>query len=383
MPRGFFICRKGKIPLRLPIRCFMAGLLILGVGVDAGAADRVVTDGAGRSVAVPAIVDRVICSGPGALRLLTYLQAEDKIVAVDDMEKRRPAFDARPYALANPQFRHYPIFGEFRGYDHPELILALDPLPQVIFKTYPGMGHDPVELQEKTGIPVVILQYGELAHDRSELYRSLRIMGDIVGRPQRAEQVISFFEAKIVDLQRRAGPVASEKRPTCYVGGIAFKGPHGFQSTEPGYPPFAFVGAKNVAAENLPAGKTIRHSNVAKEKIVQWDPDILFLDLSSLQMGEEAGALFELKADPAYRTLSAVRAGRVYGLLPYNWYSRNFGSILANAYFIGKQLYPEAFSDIEPEQTADEIYTFLVGEPVFSEMNHSFDRLVFRAVPLH
>jgi ABC-type iron transport system FetAB ATPase subunit len=77
--------------------------------------------------------------GPGALRLLTYLEAQDKIVAVDDMEKQRLQFDARPYALANPQFRDYPIFGEFRGHDHPERILTLDPLPQVIFKTYSSM----------------------------------------------------------------------------------------------------------------------------------------------------------------------------------------------------------------------------------------------------
>jgi iron complex transport system substrate-binding protein len=313
---------------------------------------------------------------------LTYLQAQDKVVAVDDMEKQRPAFDARPYALANPQFKQYPIFGEFRGHDHPELILTLDPAPQVVFKTYPGMGHDPVELQNKTGIPVVVLHYGELAGDRSQLYRSLRTMGEVLGRQQRAEQVISFFEEKIADLQVRAGRVPLGQRPSCFVGGIAFKGPHGFQSTEPGYPPFFFVGAKNVAAEELPAGKTVRHSNVAKEKIVQWDPDILFLDLSTLQMGKGAGGLFELRTDPAYQTLRAVRTGRVYGLLPYNWYTRNFGSILANAYFIGKRLYPEPFSDVDPERIADEIYTFLVGKPVFAEMNRSFGNMAFAPIPV-
>jgi len=365
------------------MRGLMAGLSLLFAFPAVAVADRVVTDGAGRDVSVPAPVEHVICSGPGALRLLTYLQAEEKIVAVDDMEKQRPRFDARPYALANPQFKQAPIFGQFRGHDHPELILTLDPAPQVIFKTYPGMGHDPVELQQKTGIPVVILQYGELSGDRSDLYRSLRIMGEVVGRQQRADQVISFFEEKIADLKQRTGKVPQEKRPTCFVGGIAFKGPHGFQSTEPGYPPFSFVGAKNVAAEELPAGKTVRHSNVAKEKIVQWDPDVLFLDLSSLQMGEGAGALFELKTDPAYQTLSAVRAGRVYGLLPYNWYTRNFGSILANAYFIGKQLYPAQFTDIDPALVADEIYTFLVGKPVFDEMNRSFSGLAYRPIPLN
>jgi iron complex transport system substrate-binding protein len=159
-------------------------LVLLLLVADAVVASRVIVDGAGRSVRIPEVVDRVICSGPGALRLLTYLGGQDRVVAVDDMEKKRPSFDARPYALANPQFKQYPIFGQFRGHDHPELILSLDPQPQVIFKTYPAMGHDPVELQQKTGIPVVILHYGELAADRSDLCRSLRTMGEVIDRRQ-------------------------------------------------------------------------------------------------------------------------------------------------------------------------------------------------------
>jgi iron complex transport system substrate-binding protein len=132
----------------------LAGLLLcFSCLPGAIASNHVITDSAGRQVEIPQIVDHVICSGPGALRLLTYLESQDKIVAVDDMEKQRPQFDARPYALANPQFKDYPIFGEFRGHDHPERILTLDPLPQVIFKTYSTVGHDPLELSKKNRYP--------------------------------------------------------------------------------------------------------------------------------------------------------------------------------------------------------------------------------------
>jgi iron complex transport system substrate-binding protein len=102
------------------------------------------------------------------------------VVAVDDIEKKRPQFDARPYSLANPQFKRLPMFGEFRGFDNPELILSLEPAPQVIFKTYPGHGARPVKLQQKTGIPVIILDYGDFGSKRSNLYESLRIMGEVV-----------------------------------------------------------------------------------------------------------------------------------------------------------------------------------------------------------
>lgn len=361
---------------------FISILLITMSSLPTVAAEssRSITDAAGRTVPVPASVDHVICSGPGALRLLTYLGAQDRIVAVDDIETRRRQFDARPYSLAHPEFKTYPIFGSFRGFDNPELILTLDPQPQVILKTYPTMGHDPVELSEKTGIPVVVLKYGNLGTHRKQFFKSLRIMGDVIGAQERAEAVIAFFETAIANLEVRTAGIAAAKKKSCFVGGIAFKGPHGFRSTEPGYPPFAFVGAANVAYDPTMMGSASRQVTVAKEKLLEWDPDILFLDLSTLQLEGEASGLWEIEHEPALRSLGAVQQGQVYGVIPYNWYTKNYGSILANAYFIGKILYPERFADVDPVAKADEIYTFLVGKPVFKEMNALFKGLLFTAV---
>jgi iron complex transport system substrate-binding protein len=360
---------------RLSILLFALALLLPGV-----ARAESVTDALGRSVEIPEHVSRVICSGPGCLRLLTYLQAQDLIVAVDDIETRRRAFDARPYALANPQFKQYPTFGEFRGFDNPELILSLEKQPQVIIKTYPKMGHDPVELEQKTDIPVVALEYGNLGTHREQLFTSLRTMARVVGRTDRAEEVISFISAAIRDLGGRTSDIPESEKLSTFVGGIAYKGPHGFQSTEPGYPPFVFVNALNVAYDESMLGKSSRQLSVAKEKLLEWDPDVLFLDLSTLQLEGEASGYFELKNDPAYRALTAVAEGRVYGVLPYNWYTKNFGSILADAYFIGKVLYPDRFDDVDPAAKADEIYAFLVGEPVFDKLNGLFRGMAFSRI---
>jgi ABC-type Fe3+-hydroxamate transport system substrate-binding protein len=103
----------------------MVLLLVVPVSDFAAGQTRTIIDKAGRKVTVPVNVNRVICSDPGALRLLTYLRAQNLIVAVDDIEVKRNRFDARPYALANPEFTTHPIFGEFRGFDNPELILSL------------------------------------------------------------------------------------------------------------------------------------------------------------------------------------------------------------------------------------------------------------------
>lgn len=362
--------------LRLFLVVFIYFFLCCGVSAQ------IIIDANGRKVQLPDSVNHVICSGPGCLRLLTYLQAHDKIVGVDSIESRKKRFDARPYALANPQFAKMPIFGEFRGHDNPEQIITLTPQPQVIFKTYSQSGYNAEELQEKTGIPVIVLNYGNLSHLRSDLYASLRLMGAVLGKEERAAEVISFFNKTIADLERRTQDISIETRPGVYLGGVAFKGPHGFQSTEPAYPPFKFVHAHNLAYDAAKTGKELSNSNIAKEKIVAWDPEYLFLDLATLQLGDEASGLHELKADPAYQSLRSVKNNRVYGLLPYNWYTKNFGSILANGYFIGKLLYPDRFNDIKPRQKADEIYRFLVGKPVFAIMDGFFNNLVFKQVPV-
>ncbi len=366
------------------MRCLMFSFLFLFGTVSPifSAETHLVTDMAGRQVEVPINVNRVLCSGPGCLRYLTYIQGQDLIVGVDSMEKRQNRFETRPYAVANPQFKTMPLFGEFRGFDSPELILGLEPQPQVIFKTYKNMGYDPDELQDKTGIPVVCLSYANLQSERKIIYDSLRLMAGIINRKARAERVCDFIEDTITDLKQRSHDLRDSTSPSCYVGGVAKKGPHGFQSTEPAYPPFSLVGAFNVACPERDKGKPLQHAHVSREQIVAWNPDIIFVDLSTTQLGEKSGAMSELATDPAYQDLKAVQNGGLFSVLPYNGYSHNYGSILADAYYVGKVLYPEQFNDVTPKVKADEIYSFLVGKPLFSSLNNAFNGTVFERLEL-
>ncbi|WAI00437.1 iron ABC transporter substrate-binding protein [Methanogenium organophilum] len=342
---------------------------------DAGASDATmtITDGMGRTVTVPVSPDRVVCSGPGCLRYLTYLQAEDHVVGVDDIEIKENIFDARPYAIANPQFSSMPMIGEFRGNDDPEKVVACN--PDVIFKTYCTEASEADELQEKTGIPVVALQYGDLGNNRALMDESLRLMGTVMGNDDRAEAVIAYFDTLTADLKSRTEGIAEEDQPTVFIGGVAHAGPHGFQSTQPTYPPFIFVNARM-----LSDGPQTSYADIAQEKIIAFDPDVIFVDLSTLQT--TPSAIDELKDDPSYAAMTAVQADEVYGVLPYNWYTANQGSVMADAYFIGTVLYPEEFSDVDPAEKADEIYTFLVGEPVFDEMDSLFDNQAFKRISL-
>ncbi|OPX69412.1 MAG: Periplasmic binding protein [Methanoregulaceae archaeon PtaB.Bin056] len=340
-------------------------------------------DGFGRDVTVPVPLERVVCSGSGCLRYLVYLGGQDLVVGVDSIEKKDQAIEGRPYALAwGAQFKSLPLIGEFRGKDDPEKIIGIG--PQVVLKT--GTTGQPSatnageadKLQEKTGIPVVAFPYGSLRNDaeKAEMYGGLRLMGQAIGKQDRAEDLIAYIEAMIADLEKRTGDIPEAEQKRVYVGGVSLSGAHGIISTEPAYPPFLWVHAKNVAA-----GLGTEHADIAREALVDWDPEYLFIDVGTLQMDNQ-GAVGELKDDPALKGLSAVKEGRVYGVLPYNFYNTNYESVFADAYFVGKVLYPDRFADIDPVQKADEIYTFFVGKPVFSQMNSQYGGFAFSQIPV-
>ena len=76
-----------------------------------------------------------------------------------------------------------------------------------------------------------------------------------------------------------------------------------------------------------------------------------------------------------YDSLSAVKNDNVYTICPFNAYATNMEIAIADAYFIGKTIYPDKFSDIEINDQADEIYEALVGDKyqsVLDSEGHSF-----------
>ncbi|HJK50577.1 MAG TPA: ABC transporter substrate-binding protein, partial [Methanocorpusculum sp.] len=123
------------------------------------------------------------------------------------------------------------------------------------------------------------------------------------------------------------------------------------------------------------------YAKVAKEQILAWDPDIIFVDLGTLTAAE-GGALVELWNDPAYQELSAVKNGTVYTVNPHTSMNVNHETSLANAYYVGKVLYPEQFADIDPAEKADEIYEFVVGAPVFDLLNANVNNLSYQKVEI-
>jgi iron complex transport system substrate-binding protein len=332
---------------------------------------------------VPEKIERIYCSG-GTLRLAVYLECADRVIATDGNERiATERLGMKAYLAAHPELQTLPIAGESSGRDNPELLLSLDPPPQLIIKADTNAGYDPDELTRRTGIPVVLVPMRGITVGRDEFDAGLRLMGTALGKRERAEKVIAFFDSEIAELKRRTENVMTEEsKPLVYVGGVSYNGSHGFNASEAGYPPFELVAAKSPVAENKSdpiLGN--RHRMLAKEKILEWNPAVLFLDLGTLNL-QEASGLTELRNDPSYRSLTAVQQGQVYTLLPNTFYFVNHDTVLVNAWFVGKTLYPDKFTDIDIQQKADEIFTLLVGKPVFEPLNKALQNLALKKIEM-
>jgi len=343
-----------------------------------------VVDSLGRTVEVPKNPSKIAISGSGSGRYFGYLKQMHKIIAVDYQESSQLGYrkETRPYMIANPYVKDKPILGTSKGAVDSERLLAAS--PELVFMAgySPDVAKTADMVQEKTGIPIVVFYSGDYVRNSDKVDDSLRMIGKILDCEERAEEVIKYFNDTKNDLMRRTKDIPDSEKPTVYVGGVSYSGAHGLDGTDPTYLPFTVLHAKNVAAEmkdNVTA--STGYAKVSKEKIMEWNPDIIIVDLGT-KNAAGGGAIVELKTDPSYKNLKAAKTGEIYSVNPHTSMGTNHETSLANAYYIGKVLYPEQFKDIDPEKKADEIYEFTVGKAVYNTLKENMGGESYQKIKL-
>ncbi|MBC7129589.1 ABC transporter substrate-binding protein [Candidatus Bathyarchaeota archaeon] len=329
------------------------------------ASEKYVIDILGRNVTLPETVNRVVAIGPGMLRLICYLNATDMLVGVEEGETKW-GFTGRDYAMALGEiFADLPVIGPGGPGKPPapELILSVKPDLIIMHRIYAEM-YDPDRLESETNATVIVMDYGPAGQlDVEGFAYAINILGKALNREERAYQLISFVEEICSDLDQRTRNV--DYQPKVYVGAVSYKGAQPFTTTQTPFPPLALLNTPSIAD---------KYSNTTGvffwsfEAIIAEDPEIVFIDEGNLVTVQQ-----DFDKDPnKYMQLSAFREGRVYGTLPYNYYHTNIAVALADAYYMGKVLYPEEFSDVNPEAKADEIFNMFLGKPLYQEYAEAY-----------
>ncbi len=318
---------------------------------------RVLLDAEGREVEVPATVERIVCVGVGALRYSCYVGAADLVVGVEDYETK--AGMSRLYNYVNfEKFRDLPVTGT-NGEPYVEQIIAADP-QVIVMSAYAKQNAD--ELSEKTGIPVVVVPGSDTTLD-DKAYETIRILGELYGKTDRADELTAYLRGVQADLDERTASIENADKPTVYVGGVSFKGAHGFEGTEAGYGPFELIHAQNLADTT---GQTGAFS-IDVEQVLAWDPDYIFLDFNGMDLIRE-----DYAAHPDfYNSLTAVKEGRVYSQISFRSSASNLETALADAYYAACVMFPEQFKDVDPVEKAGEIFTELLGTNPYADLKEA------------
>jgi iron complex transport system substrate-binding protein len=311
-------------------------------------------------------VESVVCVGVGALRYTCYLEAQDLVVAVEDCEKE--AVISRLYNYVNiERFRDLPVIGT-NGNPYPEEIIKIAP-DVIVMSKFASVDAD--DLQAKTGTPVVVVPGSDTTLDE-DAYETIRILGQLYGKEDRAKELTDYLKGIQQDLDQRTRDIPEDEKPTVYVGGVSFKGHHGFEGTEAGYGPFALIGAKNLADTTGQTGAF----NIDLEQVLSWDPDIIFVDFNGMDFINEDYA----KNPDYYNALTAVQEGKVYSQISFRSSASNLETALADAYYAACVIYPEQFRDVDPIAKAGEIFEMLLGANPYADLKEA--GYEFRAIEI-
>ena len=320
---------------------------------------RVVEDVWGREIEIPIEIETIVTLGPGATRLAVYLDVQDLIIGAETQTANfNILMDFSP--IVYETFQTLPIVG--RGGGSGENNAYVEALileaPDVILAAFSPEAAD--ELQTQSGIPVVAVRYTSTGLANETFFTAMRVFGEVVDRQDRAEEILSQIEALKADLSNRTAHIPEDEKLRVYAGAITFAGQRGLGGTYSNFGPLSLIRAHNVADTALEAG----FYEVDFEQILQWDPDVIFLDPGNMHLVNA-----EYESNPAFfRSLRAVQERRIYTLPAFNFSATNVTYALINTYFAGTILFPEQFAEIDIAQKAAEILTFFLGVNTFDLM---------------
>jgi len=303
-----------------------------------------IKDVLGREITLNKPVKTVIALG-ASLSFITYLKARDMVLGIEDIELM--FVKKRSYTYVNREWaKNIPIVGKVKN-PNLEAIKILN--PDIIF-TITQDKHQANLLSKQLDIPVVVVGYGLNTIDFNHVYHSLELMGDILAKKKRAKELISYIQKLQTEFKKIENPKKA------YMGAVTYKRLWGITSTKADFIPFKLVNITNIASKLQDKGQLF----INKEYLLIKNPPIIFID----SLGWELVQNDFYKNKEYYHLLDAFK-NNAFITLPNTGYHGTFDQMLANSFFMAKQIYPKYYKNLDPVKKADEIFTNFVGEPLY------------------
>ena len=179
---------------------------------------RIVTDCIGRKVRIPAHVHRVVdLALLDGTRTMVELGVSDKLVGVNDFVKNfMCGKDGEDFSCwfaapkAAPQIKNLLSVGSCRE-PNVELLRSLAPDIILAYASYAELA---IAVEKQTGVPVVCIRSSGCLD-----FEMLRLVGEIVGKQERAEELIAYAQSKIRSIAERVAQIPEDKRVKVFFWG--------------------------------------------------------------------------------------------------------------------------------------------------------------------
>lgn len=308
---------------------------LVGCGSDTSTASHThpVVDGAGRTVEVPDVVNRIVTIGsvPVLNSFPFAVGAGDAIV--NGMPPANAA-GYRSYTMLAPRLLTQPAVQSAIGNDFDrEKVLAARPDVVLTSST------DIAGRISSLGIPAVVLSL----ESGDKIEQSVLLTGRVLGREKQAQAYVDYFDRTVDTVRSATATVADQDRPSVlYVDTRPLRRPNRVMEWM-----FDTVGAKSVTH-----GVNIGQYPLQPEQILAWDPDVL--------IGMQPHDREDLRTDPRLSALRAVRENRV-SIVPtgIQIWGNNTAEQPLGLLWVAKTLYPDRFANVDlVAQTRDFYHQF-------------------------
>ena len=287
------------------------------------------TDSCGRTVELPASVDRVAVTGPISQMAMLTLAPEKLVGLSNELSKAEIKYLGSKCADLDVLGQIYGGKGDFNkeavANAHPQVIIDIGEAKKTIVE-------DLGAIQEATGIPCVHIEASFDTYDVA--YEKL---GKMLGVQDRAKELsdycINAFNTTSEGL--KSLPEDGHVKVAYLLGdaGLNAMARGSFQAL------VVDLVADNVAVIDNPGGSGLG-SETSFEQIAMWDPEMIIF---------APGSVYSTVADDStWNTLTAVKSGNYYEVPgePYNWISSPPGINQILGYqWLARLCYPSQYSD--------------------------------------
>lgn len=297
--------------------------------VDTGGdANRIFIDSVGREIELPAALVRIAPSGTLA-DIILFTAIPDRLNGIST------AFSKSQLKMINSKYGELPVFGKFygKGPDYNlESVLAAD--TQVIVdigEPKESITQDMDDLMNQIKVPTIFIE--ALFANLPGTYRTI---GKLVGDSSRTDLLAAYLDDVLALSEKAKSEIPEEDRVRIYWAmgdlGLNTNAASSFHAELLDYVPLI-----NVA--DIEAAQRGGGSEVSMEQVLTWDPDYILIDDYNL--------MEEMKKDPAWMALSAMREGR-YVVIPSQPYGflANPPSVnrIAGLQWLGNIFYPSVYT---------------------------------------